>query len=45
MANQKQKAETTRYLREYNNFINKCIFVYMNIIQYKQQKEADDNGE
>jgi hypothetical protein len=45
MANQKQKAETTRYLRENNNFIDKCILVYVNIIWYKLQKEADDNGE
>ena len=41
----KQKAERTRYLREDNNLIAKCIFVYVNIIQYKLQKEADDNGE
>ena len=45
LVNLKQKAERTRYLREHNNLIAKCIFVYVNINRYKLQKETDDNGE
>ena len=45
LVNLKQKAETTRYLPKDNNLIDKCIFVYVNIIRYKLQKETDDNGE